>query len=218
MAPRRAGAAGRALRRGRLVPVRGRAGARGRRGLVGDLGDRILDVLEILSAQLERRAMVPAVGAWCAEADLEIPFHWNRRPGEGAARPRVHAARRRSCPRQGRREEADASERRLCREWPLLDGVVCISGASGAGARVHARAASPSFRSRRGEEEDGRWARGKMVYLHLRSAKNDYYNCYDVLQTKSSIHGVLETIFNFVMCCTQNHTFTMSCRQISLKS
>ena len=58
---------------------------------------------------------------------------------------------------------------------------------------------------------------GKMVYLHLHSAKNDYYNCYDVLQTKSSIHGVLETIFNFVMCCTQNHTFTMSCRQISLK-
>ena len=58
---------------------------------------------------------------------------------------------------------------------------------------------------------------GKMVYLHLHSAENDYYNCYDVLQTKSSIHGVLETIFNFVMCCTQNHTFTMSCTQISQK-
>jgi len=92
---------------------------------VGDLCDCVLDMIEILSAQLERRAMVPAVGAWCAEADLEIPFYWNRRPGEGAARPRVHAARRRSCPRQGRREEADASERRLRREWPLLDGLVC---------------------------------------------------------------------------------------------
>ena len=57
---------------------------------------------------------------------------------------------------------------------------------------------------------------GKMVYLHLHSAENDYYNCYDVLQTKSNIRGVLGTIFNFVMCCTQNHTFTMSCRQISL--
>ena len=68
---------------------------------------------------------------------------------------------------------------------------------------------------RRGEEEDGRWARGKMVYLHLRSAENEYYNCYDVLQTKSSIHGVLETILNFVVCYTQNYTFTVSCRQIS---
>ena len=55
----------------------------------------------------------------------------------------------------------------------------------------------------------------KMVYLHLRSAKNNYYNCYDVLQTKSSIHGVLETILNFVVCYTQNYTFTVSCRQIS---
>ena len=50
---------------------------------------------------------------------------------------------------------------------------------------------------------------GKMVYLHLRSAENDYYNCYDVLQTKSSIHGVLETILNFVMCYIQNYTFSV---------
>ena len=57
---------------------------------------------------------------------------------------------------------------------------------------------------------------GKIVYLHLHSAENDYYNCYDVLQTKSNIRGMIGTIFNFVMCCTQNHTFTMSCRQISL--
>ena len=57
---------------------------------------------------------------------------------------------------------------------------------------------------------------GKMVYLHLSSVENDYYNCYDVLQTKSSIHGVLETILNFVVCYTQNYIFTVSCRQISL--
>ena len=56
---------------------------------------------------------------------------------------------------------------------------------------------------------------GKMVYLHLHSAENDYYNCYDVLQTKSSIHGVLETILIFVVCYTQNYIFTVSCRQIS---
>ena len=62
------------------------------------------------------------------------------------------------------------------------------------------------------------WIRGKIVYLYLHSAENNYYNCYDVLQTKSNIRGVIGTIFNFVMCCTQNHTFTMSCRQISLKS
>ena len=48
---------------------------------------------------------------------------------------------------------------------------------------------------------------GKMVYLHLRSAENDYYNCYDVLQTKSSIHGVFETILNFVVCYTQKLHF-----------
>ena len=61
------------------------------------------------------------------------------------------------------------------------------------------------------------WIRGKIVYLYLHSAENNYYNCYDVLQTKSNIRGVLGTIFNFVMCCTQNHTFTMSCTQISQK-
>ena len=58
---------------------------------------------------------------------------------------------------------------------------------------------------------------GKIFSLHLHSAENDYYNCYDVLQTKSSIHGVLETILNFVVCYTQNYIFTVSCRQISQK-
>ena len=40
---------------------------------------------------------------------------------------------------------------------------------------------------------------GKMVYLHLRSAENDYYNCYDVLQTKSNIRGVIVAIFFFLL-------------------
>ena len=86
------------------------------------------------------------------------------------------------------------------------------------------RPASPQSRARRGRREEGGGERkrmaggpgGKMVYLHLRSAENDYYNCYDVLQTKSSIHGVLETILIFVVCYTQNYIFTVSCRQISL--
>ena len=102
----------------------------------------------------------------------------------------------------------------------------------GAGPHLHGRgreegAAEGEERRRRGREEDGAAAAGltaepcaareegggerkrmaggpggKMVYLHLRSAENDYYNCYDVLQTKSSIHGVLETILNFVVCYT----------------
>ena len=38
-----------------------------------------------------------------------------------------------------------------------------------------------------------------------------------MLQTKSSIHGVLETILNFVVCYTQNYIFTVSCREIYLK-
>ena len=136
MAPRRAGAAGRALRRGRLVPVRGRAGARGRRGLVGDLGDRVLDVLEILGARLGRRAVAPDVRTWRAEAGLEIPFPWNTgfvgREKElldlesmlrGGARAHDKAAGKRPMPPNGA----------IVSEWPFIDGVVCISGASGAG-------------------------------------------------------------------------------------
>ena len=80
--------------------------------------------------------------------------------------------------------------------------------------RPRVAAMGAAVRRRRGkrEEEKGNkmtgGPRGKIVYLHLYSAENDYYNCYDVLQTKSSIHGVLEPILNFVVCYTQNYIFT----------
>ncbi|RLM58311.1 uncharacterized protein C2845_PM18G09990 [Panicum miliaceum] len=103
---------------------------------VGDLRDRVLDVLEILGARLGRRAMSPAVRAWRAEAGLEIPFPWNT----GFVGREKELLDLESMLRGGARAHDKASRNRpmhpngaFVSEWPFLDGAVCISGASGAG-------------------------------------------------------------------------------------
>ncbi|OEL31945.1 hypothetical protein BAE44_0007036 [Dichanthelium oligosanthes] len=101
----------------------------------GDLRDRVLDVLEILGARLGRPAVAPAVRAWRAEAYLEIPFPWNA----GFLGREKELLDLESMLRDGARAHDKAAGKRpmlpngAVRDGLFLDGVVCISGGSGAG-------------------------------------------------------------------------------------
>ncbi|RCV38670.1 hypothetical protein SETIT_8G161300v2 [Setaria italica] len=103
---------------------------------VGDLRDRILDVLEIVGARLGRRAVAAAIRAWRAEAELEIPFPWNA----GFVGREKELLELESMLRGGASAHNKAAGKRpmfldgaVSGEGPFLDGVVCISGTSGAG-------------------------------------------------------------------------------------
>ena len=102
---------------------------------LGDLQDRVLDVLQILGARLDRPAVAPAIRAWRAAADAEISFPWNTgfvgRKRElldveamlcGGAPSHDKVAGKRPMPLDGSITGAS-----------FLHGVVCISAASGAG-------------------------------------------------------------------------------------
>jgi hypothetical protein len=103
---------------------------------VGDLRDRVLDVLEIVGARLGRRAVAAAVRAWRAEAELEIPFPWNA----GFVGRERELLELESMLRGGASARSKAAGKRpmfldgaVSGESTFLDGVVCITGASGAG-------------------------------------------------------------------------------------
>ncbi|XP_066342279.1 uncharacterized protein [Miscanthus floridulus] len=113
---------------------RPQAGER-RRVRLDDLRDCVLNVLQILGARLDRPAVAPAVRAWRATADAEIPFPWNTgfigRERElldveamlcGGAPAHDKVAGKRSMPLDGSITGAS-----------FLHGVVCISAASSAG-------------------------------------------------------------------------------------
>nr|CAB3491840.1 unnamed protein product [Digitaria exilis] len=97
----------------------------------GDLRDRVLDVVELVGARLGRRTVGPTVRAWRAEAQLEIPFPWNKGfVGREKELLDVDAMLRGGAAHHRALLDNDkASGKR-----PMyLDGVVCITGGSGAG-------------------------------------------------------------------------------------
>jgi hypothetical protein len=104
---------------------------------LGDLRNRVIDVLQTLGARLGRPAVAPAVRAWRAAADAEIPFPWNTCfAGRERELLDVEAMLRGSAP--AAHDDKVAGKRPM----PLygsvtgalfLHGVLCISAASGAG-------------------------------------------------------------------------------------
>jgi hypothetical protein len=165
---------------------------------LGDLRDRVLDVLQILGPRLGRPAVAPAVRAWRAAADAEIPFPWNTgfvgRERElldveamlrGGAPAHDQAAGKRPMPLDGSITGAS-----------FLHGVVCISAASGAGKTELVL----EFAHRHAHEyKKVLWVHGEARYLrqsylkladHLGVAVGD-----NVLQTTTterarSLHGI----------------------------
>ncbi|XP_062198323.1 uncharacterized protein LOC133901045 [Phragmites australis] len=102
----------------------------------GDLRDRVLDVLEILGARLGRRAVTAAVKAWRAAADMELPFPRNAGfVGREKELLDVEAMLRGSERAYGNAagKRAMDLDEMVIDEGPFVNGVVCISGVSGAG-------------------------------------------------------------------------------------
>ncbi|CAO2149353.1 unnamed protein product [Urochloa humidicola] len=108
-------------------------------GAGGGLRNGVLDVLEILGARLGRRAVAPAVVASRAEAALEIPFPRNaafvgRERELLDLKSMLRRRRRGGRSSHGHDDKGKSPIRTAAVEGgAYLDGVVCITGASGAG-------------------------------------------------------------------------------------
>ncbi|EER97463.1 hypothetical protein BDA96_02G375200 [Sorghum bicolor] len=165
---------------------------------LGDLRDRVLDVLQILGARLGRPAVAPAVRAWRAAADAEIPFPWNTGfVGRERELLDVEAMLRGGAPAN----DKAAGKRPMAQDGSItgtsfLLGVVCISAASGAGKTELVL----EFAHRHAHEyKKVLWVHGEARYLrqsylkladHLGIAVGD-----NVLQTTTterarSLHGI----------------------------
>nr|CAB3490111.1 unnamed protein product [Digitaria exilis] len=106
----------------------------------GDLRDRVLDVVELVGARLGRRAVGPTVRAWRAEAELKIPFPWNegfvgreKELLDVDAMLRGGAAHHRALLDNDKASGKRPMYLDVVNNGAFLDGVVCITGSSGAG-------------------------------------------------------------------------------------
>ncbi|CAO2144519.1 unnamed protein product [Urochloa humidicola] len=103
----------------------------------GELRNGVLDVLDILGERLGRRAVAPAVAAWRADAALEIPFP--RNPGFVGRERELLDLKSMLHRRRGARashshdDKGKSPMRAQAGDGEFLNGVVCITGASGAG-------------------------------------------------------------------------------------